>query len=210
MNINTIIKTSLLFLLVGNLSARDNPFIATKVFTQIQESSIIADEKPAIEPIRIIEIEEEIIPTIKPVVIKPIQIEEPKLEEVLITKTEIQDPITKETVPVEIKSYKYNLLDFVKIDILSDIMSIDTKSKLITHFILKDENKIVFDFVGAQNFYTKRESLSSHQDFKKLIVGAHPKYKYFRVVIQTSTDVKGYKTIVEKSGLITITKIIDN
>ena len=84
-------------------------------------------------------------------------------------------------------------------------MSIATKYKLKNHFILKDENKIVFDYVGKKRFYTKREVLSSHKDFKKIIIGAHPEDYYFRIVIQTQNNVIKYKTTIDKS-LVTIIK----
>ncbi len=192
MYINNLAKASLLIVLVSTLSARSNPFVPTQTYLEEKEALI----NPIIED-RMIDIvlEEEPKEEIK------------KLEEIIIKEPE-ESNITKTTVIHErIKIYKYNLLDFVNIDITNDTMNIGTEFELKKQFILEEENKIVFDFVGKKRFYTKRETLSSHKDFKKIVIGAHPENKYFRVVIQTQENVKDYEININEEGLVTIYKI---
>ena len=204
-----------------SLYSRVNPFEQTQ--TYINEKKILLDE-----------IKKKNTPKIKKTVVKK-EIVKPKIvKEVKVVKKEIIKPkiVKKEVIkkereiiilkpvqfivsdinsskkiqkPREIKTYKYNLLSFVDIHITDDIMSIATKYKLKNYFILKDENKIVFDYIGKKRFYTKRETLSSHKDFKKIIIGAHPEDYYFRVVIQTQESVFKYNTTIDE-GLVTIIK----
>ena len=196
-----IISLSIIF--TSTLNARLNPFIPTK--TYLEEKDALLNVSPTVkkeEPI--IKVKE--IETTKAIV--PIKVKKP-VEEIILKeplKLVVKDKnITKIVLkPREVKTYKYNLLPFVDIHITDDIMNLHTKYKLKKHFILKDENKLVFDYVGKKRFYTKRETLSSHNDFKKIIIGAHPENYYFRVVIQTQEDVSKYKVTI--NGLITIVK----
>ena len=190
---NSLFTVSLLMLLVSSLNARANPFVPTKEYN---------DEKNALLNPIVLQVENKddgnrtvkIIHEDKEVIKKP-------LEEIKITKVV---PVKKDEKPKEIKVYKYNLLSFVNINITDDIMNIKTKYKLIKNFVFKQENKLVFDFAAKKRFYTKRETLSSHKDFKKIIIGAHPEYKYFRVVIVPKYKASNYKIIKKKDGLITI------
>ncbi len=213
MNTNNLLKAGLLIALVSTLSARSNPFVPTQ--TYIEEKESLVDPGEIIEPYnpndkgRTIKImpEEEIKPIekIEPIVeeIKPIE----KIEEIVF-KEVIEDNNTScvTAAPKEIKIYKYNLIDFVNIDITEDIMNIQTKYKLKKQFVLEDEKKMVFDFTSKKSFYTKRETLSTHKDFKKITIGAHPENKYFRVVIQVPDNLIEYETHVDENGSITISK----
>ncbi len=230
MNTNNLLKAGLLIALVSTLSARSNPFVPTQ--TYIEEKESLVDPGEIIEPynpsdrgrtIKIMPQEEpiqEIVVKKEPVIIEEVPaVVEPKLVLAIKETKKIEEIIFKEVshdcntskvavVPKEIKIYKYNLLDFVNIDITDDTMNIETDYKLKQQFILENENKIVFDFIGKKNFYTKRETLSSHEDFKKIVIGAHPENKYFRVVIQTQLDLKEYKINIDENELITVNKIV--
>ncbi len=281
MYIKSIIKMSLLAVLVSSLSARENPFEAAP-FVKMKEEvlekqeiiiepfnqndkgrtlKIISQDEKAIAPIQRFIQPPAIIPepTIKEVAeVSPVEaVEEPKnveeitiakeeikttvetkttietkqkieeepkettiikeeiqkilaiekkTEEITITKEKVKDPVTKEVIAVETKTYKYNLLEFVKINITDDVLNIKTSYDLDRKFLLVDENKMVFDFIGKINFSTQREGLSTHDDYKKIIIGAHPEERFFRVVIQAQEDVTKYKIVINKDGLIVITK----
>ena len=205
-----LIIISILMFLEISLISRENPFEPTKTYLEEKKELKLALEKEnnktkAIKSIMKQEIvskkptmtKQEIvskpvtISTIKQITIKP-------MEEIIVQK------------PKKTKIYKYHLLPFVDIHIINNIMSISTKYKLKKFFLLEEENKLVFDYVGKNRFYTKREILSSHKDFNKVIIGAHPEDYYFRVVIQTKEKVEKYKVEInkEKDKTITIQKKI--
>jgi hypothetical protein len=186
--------------------ARDNPFEPTQVY--INEKKILLDElnkknTPKIKKLKVIKkdiikprvVKEEVIKQEREIIIlKPVQL--------IVYDTSSNKKLKKTK---EIKTYKYNLLPFVDIHITDDIMSIATKYKLKNYFILKSENRLIFDYFGKKRFYTKREILSSHKDFKKITIGAHPEDYYFRIVIQAQDSVFKYKATIDK-GLATIIK----
>ncbi len=192
---------SLVFILsTSTLNARLNPFAVTPEYSEAKQDLI---DNPQVnnDGNRTIQITSEDTPNTtqqtQPVVetiMKP-------LEEIVLTPAKIDD-----TKIIQHKEYKYNLLSFVKINIINNILNIKTKYKLKKAFILEEENKIVFDFDGKMNFYTKRQVLSSHEDFEKIAIGAHPEDDFFRVVIQTKPCVCDYD--VKKDKLISIQKMV--
>jgi hypothetical protein len=193
---NNLFIFSVLVLFASFLEARENPFEPTQTY-QEEKTKLIKSLKQNKEIKK------------KPLPVDTITKVKKAVEEIIVTLPKIkQDDLNgtqKNVKPVEIKTYKYNLLPFVKIDIKNDIMNISTKYKLKKFFIVKKENKLVFDYIGKKRFYTKRETLSSHKDFNKIIIGAHPDRYYFRVVIQTkgkATDAK--VNIDKKTNLVTI------
>ena len=200
---NTLITLSTLTLLVSSVDARDNPFEATQTYKEQKTRTIPIlghDEEKSIVPEQKKIIEKEIVETkaAEPIIKKELvakKINKKPLEEIVF-----KDPIK----PIEIKTYKYNLLSFVDMHITGDIMNISTVYKLKKYFILKEENKLVFDFVAKHNFYTQREVVSTHQDFEKITIGAHPKKSFFRVVIKVTNKLSNYKVDIDKKGLITI------
>jgi hypothetical protein len=139
--------------------------------------------------------------------IKALEDKTAKMEEIILNqpKNTTNKNSTKQPQKIS-KTYKYHLLDFVKIDITNDVLHIKTKYKLKEQFVLEDENKIVCDFVSYKKFYTKRESVSSHQDFAKIAIGAHPESHFFRVVIKTSKNLKNYNIKISDNGTININK----
>ncbi len=215
------VTVSLLMLFVSSLEARLNPFEPTKTYLEEKEVLLNTPVEIKQEPIvkkKKIEIPKDIIKKVEPIVVKKEDITPPVKEKKPAEEIILKEPIkivvadlntTKVVVkPREIKTYKYNLLSFVDMHITDDIMNIQTKYKLKQHFTLVEENKLVFDYIGKKRFYTKRETLSSHKDFKKIIIGAHPEDYYFRIVIQTQEKVSKYKVTISKNGLVTIVKTI--
>ena len=185
---NSLIIISTLMLAVCLLNARANPFQPTQTYKEEKSALLKSLNNSMINQKN------------DSRTIKLIPQDNPKnLEEIIVKKTVANSK--------KIKTYKYNLLSFVKINIKNDIMNISTKYKLKKHFTIKEENKLVFDYIGKKRFYTKRETLSSHKDFNKIIIGAHPRSCYFRVVIQTKSKVSNYKVHINKKGLITIKRI---
>jgi hypothetical protein len=205
-----LITISMLMFLKISLISRENPFEPTKTYLEEKKELKLALEKENNKTKAIKSIMKQEIVSKKPtmtkqeIVSKPVTISTIKqitiklMEEIIVQKQ-------KKT-----KIYKYHLLPFVDIHITNNIMSISTKYKLKKFFLLEEENKLVFDYVGKNRFYTKREILSSHKDFNKVIIGAHPEDYYFRVVIQTKEKVEKYKVEInkEKDKTITIQKKI--
>ncbi len=206
---NTLYIVSLSLLLVSSLSGRENPFVPTQEYLDEQTAlmqPVVQSEE--ILPIENVDDGNRTVKIFHPKIkikeeVKAKEIAPKPLEEIVVKKI---IPVKKKA-PKEIKTYKYNLLSFVKINIASDIMSIKTKYKLKKYFIFKQENKLVFDFVGKKRFYTKRETLSSHKDFERIIIGAHPEDYYFRVVIVPEYNASEYKIIIDKNRLITIKRM---
>ena len=100
----------------------------------------------------------------------------------------------------------YKLLPFVKVEIIDNnlIITVDKKYKLINQDILKESNKILFDFRGDLSFYTVRKNIE-HKNFKSFAIGTHQEKKFFRVVIEFSKPLNNYKeTVQSKNGIVTI------
>ena len=161
-----------------------------KVKQEIVPEPII--EKKIVKSVEDKIIEEDIPPPVKKEII------EEKKEEVVKKVVETPKP-KKET----LKS-----LPFVQVDIIDEVLTIKVrdKYKLKKRFTLKDENKFVFDFNGKVRFYTKRDDTKVSEEFKKVTIGNHPKYSYFRVVVKTKDNIKNYKVQIDKKGLISISK----
>jgi hypothetical protein len=102
------------------------------------------------------------------------------------------------------KVTKVQIIKFIDISIIDNIMHLSAEYKLKKWFILENENKIIFDYISQKQFYTKEELLSNDKYFNKVIIGAHPENNYFRVVIETKDKISEYKINVEKEGSITI------
>ena len=202
-----LITISMLMFLKISLISRENPFEPTKTYLEEKKELKLALEKENNKTKAIKSIMKQEIVSKKPtmtkqeIVSKPVTISTIKqitiklMEEIIVQKQ-------KKT-----KIYKYHLLPFVDIHITNNIMSISTKYKLKKFFLLEEENKLVFDYVGKNRFYTKREILSSHKDFNKVIIGAHPEDYYFRVVIVPAYNNSKYKVINNENGLITIKRV---
>ncbi len=204
----------LLIFSINVLNARSNPFEPTSTYNEELEA-LKNPPKTVANLVKDIKIEkiaqQKQQPIIKNKIVK--KIIKPK-EEIIFKKPikiVLKDKtINKNVCTKQIKIYKYNLLPFVDIKIVEDIMYVKTDYILKEHFNLKEENKIVFDYSKKKRFYTKRETLSSHKDFNKIIIGAHPKKSYFRVVIQTKDDISNYKIKIDKKDLVSIKRIRNN
>ena len=201
---NSLVIIFTMFLGFTSLHARVNPFEPTQTFIEEKEALILSlaqvetvVKKEAEDANKTIEIASVVDKKLekKPEVMKPI-------EEIIIIKSKIK--------PEVIKTYKYNLLSFVDLKIRKDIMSLSTKYKLKKYFKIKEENKLVFDFIAKKRFFTQRETISTHKDFKKIVIGAHPEKKYFRVVIQTKEKLSKYNVNIDKNGKVTIKYRVKN
>jgi len=106
-------------------------------------------------------------------------------------------------------SYNYKLLPFITVNtnIDSFIVNIKKKYKLINQDIDLENKKLIFDFKGKTNFYTKREKLC-HKYFKSFSIGCHKKEQYFRVVVELNEDVLSYKDIIDTKNNSIIIKYI--
>ncbi len=184
-----VISTVLLSLL---LFARINPFESTDTFeerknklleSQVQENEVIINT-----PV------EKIIP-----------IEEVNESEPIVVKKElqVQDGCNE--------SYVYNLLPFILVSTSKDsfMVKIKDKYKLINQDINIQDKKLVFDFKGKTNFYTKREKLC-HKYFKSFAIGCHRDKNYFRVVLDLKEDVLKYQDKIDNENNTIVIEYIGN
>jgi len=202
---NSLVIISTIIIGFTSLDARVNPFEPTQTFIEEREALIVSLIKKDIieEPKKAEDINQTVavVVPVVPIVEKKKEILKP-VEEIIVIKSK--------TKPEVIKTYKYNLLSFVNLQIRKDIMSLSSKYKMKKYFKIKEENKLVFDFIAKKRFFTQRETISTHKDFKKIIIGAHPEKKYFRVVIQTKEKLSKYKINIDKKGKITIKYRVKN
>lgn len=84
-------------------------------------------------------------------------------------------------------------LKFLTIDVYKNKVTIlSSNAKLLKHFKLKDENKIVIDYRKSRNFFTKRFKVENGF-VESIAIGDHPKGNYFRVVLTISKKFKFYQ-----------------
>ncbi len=180
-------KIILIFIVIVNLNlfARMNPFEPTDTFNEKKaEYYKLQDE------------------------IKAKKIKDKKAEE--LEQQQLQQKIANKKIK-QIKKYKnetFQLLPFVKIEIINNILTItvDKKYKLLNQDILKAERKFIFDFQGNISFYTIRKDIKN-KNFKSFAIGTHRKKNFFRIVIDLSDSMIKYKEIINnKKGMITIQK----
>ncbi len=110
-----------------------------------------------------------------------------------------------------IKNYNNKILPFVNIitNLNSITINVKQKYKLINQDIDLENKKLIFDFKGVTNFYTKREQLK-HAYFKSITIGCHKKKEYFRIVIELKNNIMHYQDIIDtKRNAVTI-KYIHN
>lgn len=96
------------------------------------------------------------------------------------------------------------LLPFVKVEYNDDKLIIKADDEISKKFTLDKENKIIVDYKGKKNFYTKRDNLES-KNFKRIAVGNHQKEEYYRVVVELNSKPTDYE-VTYKDNLITISK----
>ena len=189
-------KIILIFIVIMslNLFARMNPFEPTDTFNEKKtEYYKLQDE------------------------IKAKKIKDKKAEELAIKQLQqerIAKQIEQKRITKQIEQIKkdineiFQLLPFVKIEIINDILTItvDKKYKLLNQDILKAEKKFIFDFQGNVSFYTIRKDIKN-KNFKSFAIGTHRKKNFFRIVIDLSDSMIKYKEIINnKKGMITIQK----
>ena len=72
-------------------------------------------------------------------------------------------------------------LPFIKFSTKANNMRVETKDKLLRHFMLPHPHRIVLDFKGSSHFLAKKYT-SLVKPFKKIRLGNHN--GYYRVVIE--------------------------
>ena len=218
--INNLFIVSLIVLLASTTSsARLNPFEPTKTYSE--EKDALNKNKPLIQKsidndgktLKITPHKQQTIVTSSPAeAVKELVKNEEVKKKDGATKILGKNMPPMDEVVIEDKEVKNTIkpLPFVELVEKGKTLSIKTKYKLKKKFVIKSENKLVFDFKGKFNFYTKRNILKDNQDFKNVTIGNHPKYSFFRVVVETKDKVSNYKVNINKQGLITISKLISN
>ena len=170
-----------------SLFARINPFESTDTFEE-KKNKLLEIQKQ--QTVTTQEIPEEIIIEEK----KPIIIRNPLF---------IKDGCKE--------NYNYKILPFITINTNIDSIKIDIKQKykLINQDIDISNKKLVFDFKGKTNFYTKRKTLC-HKYFKSFAIGSHNKKNYFRIVIELNDDVMRYEDKINTKNNSVVIKYLNN
>lgn len=120
------------------------------------------------------------------------------------TKLTLVEALKTKDEVLKIPTPKVQIIKFVDISIIDNIMNLSAEYKLKRWFILENEKKIVFDYISKKRFLTKIEPVSTHLDFDNVTIGAHPEKNYLRIVIQTKYKTSQYKISFREEGLITI------
>lgn len=131
--------------------------------------------------------------------------EEPKVEPKVIEK--VVEKVVERVEVIQIQNYE--LLPFLSARLGPEYIqfSVDKKYKFIDQMIMYKNKKFIFDFQGKVNFYTKRKMLKNPY-FESIVIGNHPKKKFFRVVIKVKDSIKNYKESIDsKNFKFTIKKI---
>jgi hypothetical protein len=89
------------------------------------------------------------------------------------------------------------ILPFLNIEYDNDKIDIHSKYKVNKKLTLPGKKKIILDYTASENFYTKRENLTS-TSFLKIAIGNHKKDKFFRVVIELSDMPENYEVTYDK------------
>jgi hypothetical protein len=94
----------------------------------------------------------------------------------------------------------YKVLPFLTIDLQKNKLDIDAKDKykIIKVYTIPIENKIVIDFAGSVQHYTKSGTFTSPV-FTSYKVGNHHKKGFFRVVIKTKYNPEKYMPLIDKN-----------
>lgn len=86
---------------------------------------------------------------------------------------------------------KIEILPFISIEYTNTQLKIHSKYKVFKKFYLEDENKLILDFRGYTNFYTKHYDLDGNA-FKKFSLGNHKEKRFFRAVIALKDNSSKY------------------
>jgi hypothetical protein len=94
----------------------------------------------------------------------------------------------------------YKILPFITIDTDFNNLKITSRPKytIVTYHVLKEKNKIAFDFLGDVWFYTRYKKLDAPH-FDAYTLGNHKKQKFFRVSITLKEDISKYKVMVDNN-----------
>ena len=181
-------------MLVSLLYSRENPFEPTQQYIQQIDINTTTTQQ--------------VVQPKQNVVVEPVTIQIKSAPIVVKTNNNTKQQ-TKKIVPKKvIVEEKFNILPFMKLSIVDDVLTIITnkKYKFKRSDKIKEENKIFFDFIGKKSFYTKSRTIVN-ENYDKFTVGTHLKQNYFRIVIQLSGDISLYKySVNKKTNTITISK----
>lgn len=116
----------------------------------------------------------------------------------------LKKPVPQKTTSVA-KKYDYSkgvsqILPFISIDLGDEEIEIKTKYKVFRKFNIESQKKIVLDFRGDVEFYTRTKTLDS-QIFNSLILGNHKPDKFFRIVVVVKEHPDKYIVTYNDEGL---------
>ena len=94
----------------------------------------------------------------------------------------------------------YKILPFVTIDTDFNSLKVLSRPKynIVTYHVLKDKNKIAFDFLADVWFYTRYKKLDAPH-FDAYTLGNHKNKKFFRVSITLKEDITNYKVVLDNN-----------
>jgi len=211
MKINALLIFSMILSI--SLFSRENPFEPTDHFLEQKEMIIEAnkqaqntenEEKKAKKELE--ENAEALIEKKKKEKPLPTIATQVKKVQTTVNNTKEKKLVEPKKVNLSEAQQSFNILPFIKIDIINDILTIqvDTKYKFLNQKVLRPAKKLLFDFEGNVSFYTVRKDIISKK-FISLTVGTHMKENYFRIVIDLPSETTNYiENIDSKKGIITL------
>ena len=136
---------------------------------------------------------------------------QPKTPMVKVIKKELINPnLVKEKTTI-IKHHKmsrndefvpttYKILPFITIDTDFNDLKISSRNKytIVTYHVLKEKNKVAFDFLAKVWFYTRYKKLDAPH-FDAYTIGNHKDKQFFRVTISLKENISNYKISINNN-----------
>jgi hypothetical protein len=102
---------------------------------------------------------------------------------------------------------EHKILPFLSINVKNETLEIKSKYNVFRKLDIDNGKvkKIVLDYYGQTNFFTKRYLLKS-KNFKKITIGNHKKDYFFRVVVELNDSPTKYNASYVGTSVVTISK----
>lgn len=124
----------------------------------------------------------------------------PKAEEVVKKDIEKKETQNKEVATIDYGNGTNTVLPFLILELSDKELQLKTKYKVFRKFNLETQKKIVLDFRGDVEFYTRTKTLDSKL-FDSLMLGNHAPDSFFRVVVVVKDNPDKYEVTYNEEGL---------